>query len=253
MADYQGEKFKEFLDRKDIAVANAAQQLQVTRQTVYQYFKTNNLSREVVNKILTVFETSTEEVFGTNEHKGPRLEAFPLHLAGDPGDFDNDGTRFEELPDGTLRMRVPIIPYKAFAGYLHGFQDKEYYEDLSYTSIEVAKQHRGHYLAFEVRGDSMTTLEPEFFRQSIFEGVKVVARELPKTQWRYKLHTHNWEAWVIVHKTEGILIKQITRHDVEKGIITIHSLNPDKIKYPDQDLYLDDIEQIFNVVKKIDE
>lgn len=253
MADYQGEKFKEFLDKRNVSVANAANLLQVTRQTVYQYFKTGNLSREVVNKILTVFSVSTNDIFGTGEIGNPRLEAVPMHLASDPNDYENDGTRFEELPDGTFRMRVPIIPYKAFAGYLRGFQDPEYYEDLAYTSIEVAKQHRGYYLAFEVRGDSMTTLEPEFFRQSIFEGVKVVARELPKTQWRYKLHTHNWEAWVIVHKTEGILIKQITRHDVDNGIITIHSLNPDKIKYPDQNLNLDDIEQIFNVVKKIDE
>lgn len=184
----------------------------------------------------------------------PRLEAEPVHLAADPNDYDNDGEKFEELADGTLRMRIPVIPYKAFAaGYLQGHQDPEYYEDLEYISIEVFKKHRGHYLAFEVRGDSMTTLEPEHFRQSIFDGVKVVGRELPRPQWRYKLHTHSWDAWVIVHREKGILIKQITRHDVDHGIITIHSLNPDKSLYPDEDLNLDDIEQIFNVVKKIDE
>jgi transcriptional regulator with XRE-family HTH domain len=180
-----------------------------------------------------------------------RMEATPLRLASDPNDYDNDGTRFEELPDGTIRMRVPIIPHKAYAGYLRGFQDTEFYEDLSTISIDVFKQHKGHYLAFEVKGDSMTTLEPNHFRESIFDGSIVVGRELPKHKWRYKLHTHTYDAWVIVHKTEGILIKQIIEHDVEKGYITIHSLNPDKEEFSDEELFLDDIEQIFNIVQII--
>lgn len=181
----------------------------------------------------------------------PRMEAKPLHLASDPNDYDNDGTPFEELPDGTIRMRVPIIPHKAYAGYLRGFQDPEFYEDLNTISIDVFKQHRGHYIAFEVKGDSMTTLEPEYFRDSILDGWIVVGRELQRSKWRYKLHTHAYESWVIVHKTEGILIKQIIAHDVENGYITIHSLNPNKEEYPDEQLFLDDIDQIFNIVQTV--
>lgn len=191
--------------------------------------------------------------FKNESNSNPRLEAIPKRLASDPNDYDNDGGRFEELPDGTLRMRVPVIPHKAFAGYLRGFQDPEFYEDLPYISIDVLKQHRAHYLAFEVKGDSMTTLEPDKFRQSIFDGVTVVGRELQRHHWQYKLHINSYEAWVIVHKTEGILIKQIIEHDVEAATIKIHSLNPDKNLYPDEILSLNDVEQIFNVVKKIDE
>lgn len=184
----------------------------------------------------------------------PIIEAEPLHLSANSKFWDSDNPKFEELPDGTIRMRIPVIPYKAFAaGYLIGHSDPEYFEDLEYTTIEVLKKHQGYYLAFEIQGDSMTTLEPENFRQSIFDGVKVVGRELPRQQWRSKLHTHKWDFWIIVHKELGIMIKQIINHDVQNGIITIHSLNPDKTRYPDKDLKLDDIEQIFNVVKKIDE
>lgn len=250
MIDYQGEKFKDYLNKKGISVNTAAEMLQVSRQAVYLFFKTSSLKRETVNKILDVFKVHEQEIWAKPY---PRLEAEPLRLASDPNDYDNNGSRFEELADGTLRMRVPVIPHKAFAGYLRGYGDPQFYEDLPYISVDVLKQHKAHYLAFEVRGESMTTLEPEYFRQSIFDGVKVVGRELSRHQWAYKLHTHNYDAWVIVHKTEGILIKQITNHDVENGIITIHSLNPDKNQYPDEDLKLDDIEQIFNVVKKIDE
>lgn len=254
MSDYQGKKFEEYVRKHRISVSDLSKMLGVTRQTVYQYFGSANLSRETVSKILTTLQVSESDIWSEiSEKPNPRLEAIPLHLSADPNDYENDGSRFEELPDGTYRMRVPVVPHKAFAGYLRGFRDPEYYEDMDYISIDVFKQHRAHYLAFEVRGDSMTTLEPEYFRKSIFDGVKVVGRELAKHQWAYKLHTHNYDTWVIVHKTEGILIKQIINHDVDNGIITIHSLNPDKETYPDEDLRLDDIEQIFNVVKKIDE
>lgn len=183
--------------------------------------------------------------------KPPRLEANPLHLSAASDEYNNEGSRFEELPDGTLRMRVPIIPHKAYAGYLRGFQDAEFYEGLESISIDVYKQHKGHYLAFEVNGDSMTTLEPELFKQSIFDGSIAIGRELSRHLWQYKLHMHNYDAWVIVHKTEGILTKQIIDHDVDNGYITIHSLNPDKEQYPDEKLFLDDIEQIFNIVQVV--
>ncbi|RNL53765.1 S24 family peptidase [Pedobacter jejuensis] len=178
----------------------------------------------------------------------PRIEAEPLHLSADPNDYDNDGSKFEELGDGTLRMRVPIVPAKAYAGYMRGWQDPEYYSDMDTISIDVHKRHSGDYMAFEVKGDSMETSEPSKMRSNIYEGWIVVGRDLSRHQWQYKLHTHNYDAWVIVHKTEGILIKEIVAHDVENSMITIHSLNP---KYEDEVLSLNDIEQIFSVVQII--
>ncbi|WP_219223353.1 S24 family peptidase [Pedobacter antarcticus] len=238
------------MSKHKISAVKAAEILGVTRQTIYQYYGSSNLTRETVNNILTKFNVTENEVFALSMEK-PKIEAKPLHLSADPNDYDNDGSRFEELPDGTLRMRVPVIPFKAYAGYLRGYQDNEFYEDLNYISIDVFKQHKGHYLAFEVKGDSMTTLDPNHFRESIFDGSIAIGRELSKHQWRYKLHTHNYDAWVVVHKTEGILIKKIIHHDVENGYITIHSLNPDKKNYPDQVLFLDDVEQIFNIVQVV--
>jgi len=38
----------------------------------------------------------------------------------------------------------------------------------------------------------------------------------------------------IIHHVEGIIIKQITDHDVENKRVLIHSLNPDKDLYPDE-------------------
>ena len=53
-------------------------------------------------------------------------------------------------------------------------------------------------------------------------------------------------SFVIITRTEGILIKHITNHDVEQKKIDIHSLNPG---YDDRSINLEDVLQIFNVVQ----
>lgn len=129
----------------------------------------------------------------------------------------------------------------AQAGYLYGFADVGYVESLPTIPTIVDHEIRGNYMAFEVRGDSMDNGTKE----SLEEGEILICREVTKDLWQYKLHLHKWN-FVIVHQTEGIVVKRITEHDVEKGLITIHSLNP---FYPDRVLELKDISQIFNVVQ----
>jgi len=245
MVDYQGEKFRLYLKKIDMGVTEAAKKLGITRQAIYLFFKTSNLKRETVNKILDTFEIKEDDIWG-NGKDAPRLEAIPLRLV-DPYGHDATNERFYELADGSIIMQVPIITQRAYAGYMVGFADPEFYDDLETIPLPVDKVHGGAYLAFEVSGDSMVNLSSvELAEQSIFPGRIAIGRDLPKEKWRYRLHTHNYDNWVIVHRYKGILIKQIANQDVDAGVITIHSLNPD---FEDEDLQLKDIEQIFSVVQ----
>jgi len=182
----------------------------------------------------------------TDDKPSPRIEAKPLRLA-DPYGHEATGDKIYELNDGSLVMEVPIVSQRASAGYLRGFADPEFYDDLPTIPVMIDKKAFSTYMGFEVVGDSMVCLDTyELAEKSIFPGRIAVGRLLDRSKWLYKLHIHNYEAWIIVHKTEGILIKAITNHDVEAGKIVIHSLNP---KYKDEIFDLDDIEQIFSVVK----
>lgn len=244
MPVYQGEKFKQYLERNKISVIQVSQLLNVTRNTVYTYFRSDNLQRETVTNIITSLNTSEEAIWGEQSH--PRLEAKPLRLA-DPHGYDATGEKIYELNDGSLMMEVPIITQRAYAGYLRGFGDPEYYEDLPTLPVMIDRRAFSTYMAFEVAGDSMVNLSDyELAEKSIFPGRIAIGRLLDKSKWLYKLHIHNYDAWVIVHKTEGILIKAIIDHKVDEGEITIHSLNP---QYKDEVLKLKDVEQIFSVIK----
>ena len=243
MTEYQGEKFKIYLDKRGISVAKTAETLEVSRQNIYGLFKSANLSTETVKKILDRFSADEEEIWP----KESRLEAKPLSIADPFGEYST-GEKIYQLPDGQKIMEVKIVPAKGQAGYLRGFPDPEYYEDLPTLTISVNGNHTGTYLAFEVVGDSMTPTKIEDIGDAILDGWHVVGRELSRNHWKSKLHTHKHSYWVIVHKTEGILIKNIKEHDVENGLITIHSLNE---KYKDEVLNLDDIEQIFSGIKRV--
>lgn len=137
-------------------------------------------------------------------------------------------------------MNVPLVGQYAYGGYLCGYQDETYVAQLPKIPFVVDHEARGRYVAFEMRGDSMTDDTGRYI-----EGDILLCREVPQDLWcQTKLHMRKWD-FVIVHK-DGILIKRVVEHDVENHTLTLHSLNP---LYKDRVIDLVDVRQIFNVVK----
>lgn len=137
-------------------------------------------------------------------------------------------------------MYVPLVNQYAYGGYLDGFNDSEFIEELPKIPFIVEKEHKGEYICFEVKGDSMDNGTHE----SILERDILLCRNVRKDFWKSKLHINKWD-FVIVHKEKGICVKRIIKHDVENGIITLHSLND---YYEDFDVHLNDVSQILNIV-----
>lgn len=137
-------------------------------------------------------------------------------------------------------MYVPLVNKYAYAGYLNGFGDDEWIEELPKIPFAADREHKGEYLCFEVRGDSMDDGSYE----SYLEGDILLCRNVRQDFWTSRLHINKWD-FVIVHKEEGILVKRIIKHEVEKGILTLHSLNE---YYEDFKVHLKDVAKIFNVV-----
>ncbi len=135
-------------------------------------------------------------------------------------------------------LEVRLVTTKARAGFSDSYYSDEYLENMPTVLIEVDKEYKGKYLAFEVDGDSM---EPEYHKGDI-----VICRELKRDMWRYKLHYEDWD-FVIAHGTQGIMLKQIIEHNVETGDIVCHSLNSEE--HPDFVLNLREVAFLFNVVE----
>jgi len=157
-----------------------------------------------------------------------------------------DSSPFIDIGGGQYIMVVPLIPIRAQASYVEHYDDERYINE-NFTqkhSFAVSRVYRGKYMAFIVDGESM---DNGVAGEAIPEGYTVTGREIQQHHWRNKFHIHRYRDYIIVHK-DGIFVKQIIKHDTENGIITCHSLNPDKDQYFDFDLNLDECYQIFNVV-----
>jgi len=139
-------------------------------------------------------------------------------------------------------MHVPLVGQYAQAGYLSGFSNESYVETLPTLPVIAEHEGKGNYMCFEVRGDSMN----DGTDASYISGDILICREVDQLYWTKKLHFNKWNSFIIIHRTEGIVVKQIIAHDVEGGFITLHSLNP---LYEDLVVHLSDVRKIFNVVK----
>lgn len=157
---------------------------------------------------------------------------------------NTNGNMFSALPNGQYVMTMPLAEVKIQAGLLDHFQDLDYIKGLDQHSIIVDKPARGRYLAFRVSGDSMD----DDSKDAIPAGYIVSTRELQSHHWRSKIRFKDYRFWVI-YTTEARmpLLKEIVAHDVEKCVITCHSLN-DSPEYKDFDLSLNDIQALFYVI-----
>lgn len=205
-----------------------------------------------VKQLSNAFSVSEDWIMtGVGEKLLQAVQKSPFRDAFDLGAYDeNDprevhrGKEYIDLGNGKYLLYTPLVPHIASLGYLQGYADPEWLEELPKHGITVDFIPRGYYRTFIARGESMD----DGTKRSISNNDKVTGRVINKEYWKSKLHLHKYQVYIIVHK-EGITIKEISKHDVENGIITIHSWNPDKKAYPDREIHLSDVLQLLNVIK----
>ena len=159
-------------------------------------------------------------------------------------EFENkNGNKFTELPDGSLMIQVPLVPFNAYASFLEVYEDeykvKSKFETTYFTVDKIGK---GNYIAFTVKNDSMNG----GMLDDTPSGAQVLARELGKQHWRDGFNSTQY-GWIIICET-GIFHKDIKGPD-EKGDITCLSRNksPEFAEFP---LSLNEVHSIYKVIKR---
>jgi transcriptional regulator with XRE-family HTH domain len=105
---------------------------------------------------------------------------------------------------------IDLIPQKASAGYLNGYADPEYLEEMPKFQLpNLAKS--GTLRAFEITGDSMLPLKP---------GTIVVGKYLEDFS-----SIKNGRCYVILSKEEGIVYKRVFDYSSENGKLFLVSDN----------------------------
>jgi transcriptional regulator with XRE-family HTH domain len=126
---------------------------------------------------------------------------------------DNKGNylakrRAQKLASG--RSDIPFVPVKVAAGYLAGYADPEFVDELNTFTLPMLAG--GEYRAFEIVGDSMLPTP---------SGSVIVGERVENIN-----DLKNNTTYVVVSRNEGIVYKRIMKTNKIKNKFTLVSDNP---------------------------
>lgn len=133
------------------------------------------------------------------------------------------------------RNLIHFVPIKAAAGYLAGYADTEFIDELNTFTLPMLSG--GNYRAFEIIGDSMLPTPSG----SIIVGEKVDTLEDIK----------NNMAYIVVSRNEGIVYKRVVKNNKAKNKLTLVSDNP---QYQPYQVNADDVLELWqaqSVISKV--
>jgi transcriptional regulator with XRE-family HTH domain len=149
---------------------------------------------EVLEVVADMFKLSLDELLrkDLSENKGSYISK----------------RRAQKLAAG--RGDIPFVPVKAAAGYLAGFADPDFIDELNTFTLPMLAG--SDYRAFEIIGDSMLPTSSG----SVIVGEKVENLEALKSS----------NTYIVVSRTEGIVYKRIMKSNRQKNKFTLVSDNP---------------------------
>lgn len=151
---------------------------------------------EVLEKVSDLFKISLDDLLRKNlsDTKGSYIAR----------------RRMLKMAADTNTNTIYFVPVKAAAGYLNGYSDPEFLDELNTFTLPMLAS--GNYRAFEIVGDSMLPTPSG----SVIIGEKVERMEDVK----------NNHAYIVVSRTEGVVYKRVLRSNRNKNKLTLVSDNP---------------------------
>src|SRR4051812_27527002 len=175
-----------------------ANKLKIKRSLVGAYEEERAEPRlEVLQNICSIFKLSLDDLFLkdlTDEKTGTYL----------------DKRRLMKMNTETELRQIQFVPVKAAAGYLAGYADPEFIDELNTFTLPMLAP--GQYRAFEIVGDSMLPTPSG----SIIVGEKVEDINDVKNSFTY----------IVVSRNEGIVYKRVMKNNRTKNKYTLVSDNP---------------------------
>ena len=172
---------REILKEKSISQQVVADALGINITNIRRYDDLSKRSWDEITTIAKVTGIDISELIGLNISIPSSNEAEPV----------------TEI----ITKRVPLVNQYAYAGYLAGYKDQKYIDQLPIIPFDSEDDPNFRYMAFEMKGNSMD----DGSRDSYIEGDKLFCQEIPSHMWdTSKLHTMNW-SFVIVYQ-KGIIV-----------------------------------------------
>src|ERR1700742_799765 len=121
---------------------------------------------------------------------------------------------------------IQLVPVKAAAGYLAGYADPEFLDELNTFTLPMLAP--GNYRAFEIVGDSMLPTPSG----SVIVGEKIDDMEEVKSN----------QTYIVVSRNEGIVYKRVMKNNKSRNKLTLIS---DNTAYQPYNVNSDDVIEVW--------
>lgn len=194
---YAGKNLKYLRKLRGWTQAQMADKLEIKRSLIGAYEENRAEPRiDILATVGSIFKLSLDELF--------------LQDLNVPGEGTYLDRRRAIMMSSSTEARVQFVPMKAAAGYLAGFEDNEFLDELNTFTLPMLAP--GFYRAFEIVGDSMLPTPSG----SVIVGEKV----------EHLNDVKNNNAYIVVSHSSGIVYKRIQKNNKTKEQLTLVSDNP---------------------------
>jgi len=204
---------------KKLSQENLADELQITRARLGAYEEGRSAPPiEILIKLSDYFQVPIDIMVRNDLRK---TDAATLMNIG------NNRVLFPMIVDHENRDVIEVVTEKASAGYLNGYADPEYMEQL--PSMQLPFTFTGKHRAFPVKGDSMPPVQT---------GDYIVGKYLEKPE-----EVVDGKTYILLTRNEGIVYKRLYKENL--STFTLHS---DNVSYAPYALKTEDMLEIWEFV-----
>ncbi|MEO0898418.1 MAG: helix-turn-helix domain-containing protein [Bacteroidota bacterium] len=154
-----------------------------------------------------------------------------LKRSREQGGPDPSGRMLRVLPitlDADGKENIELVNQKASAGYLNGYSDVEFIEEL--PKFQLPMLGGGTFRAFEIKGDSMLPLR---------SGTIVIGEYIDN--W---MSIKDGQTYVIISETEGVVYKRVYLND-KRDAEAYLTLKSDNLAYSPYQIGLKDVREVW--------
>ncbi len=224
-----GKNLKFLRRRKGLTQQDLADKLGIRRSSIGAYEENRATPRyDTLEGISDFFEVSIDMLVRKNLSQLSE-DDFQDYKKG--GKLDVDGRNIRVLQvavDYKNRENIIYVPQKASAGYMNGYADTEYIEEL--PKFYLPMLGNGTFRAFEINGDSMLPMK---------SGTIVIGEYVEN--WR---DIKDGQTYIIASDTEGIVYKRIYNRisSDSSGELLLKS---DNAIYPPYNIPVEDVREVW--------
>lgn len=229
---------KQLRRKKNISQTDLAREIGVSLRTIQLYERKDaNIPIKNLTKIAEYFEMTIAELY--------------LHEVNDIGEnyirkqpFTKHGSIFYPLDHGKYLIMAPLVLMEHYDGYIENIKEQYDKNHPFQAGFVIDFLEDEIYTAFEITGDSMDNDSVHAIpNKAIVLGLEIHKKAFTKGD------TTLWNKPYVLVCEDRIICKQITGFNREHETLHCHNLNSSP-EYQDFELPLDEVLQVFRIVKK---